>query len=78
MECLYEYNFACGHIWISAWIDWSQNFSICVVVTISFEQAEYRIKENKEYIQLSLVFDNPSSADINAAVVAEDGSAIGE
>lgn len=78
MECLYEYNFACGHIWISAWIHWSQNFSTCVVVTVSFEQAEYRINENKEYVQLSLVFDNPSSADINTAVVAEDGSAIGE
>ena len=78
MECLYEYNFACGHIWISSWIHWSQNFSICVVVAVSFEQAEYQINENREYVQLSLVFDNPSSADINAAVVAEDGSAIGE
>ena len=78
MECLYEYNFACGNIWIPAWIHWSQNISICVVVTVSFEQAEYRIHENKEYVQLSLVSDNPSSADINAAVVAEDGSAIGE
>ena len=49
-----------------------------VVVTVSFTQARYRINENKEFVQVSLVFDNPSSADINVTVVTEDGSAFGE
>ena len=57
---------------------WSQNFYMFVVVTVSYNQTRYQIDENKELVQVSLVFDNPSSADVIVTVVAEDRSAFGE
>ena len=49
-----------------------------VVITVNFDQNTYKVNEADRYAQLVLIFDNPSSTDVNVTVFSDDRSATGK
>ena len=49
-----------------------------VVVTVKFDKARYQVNETDKYVELFLVFNIPSSSDINITVFSKDKSATGK
>ena len=49
-----------------------------IVIAVSLSQSTYNVNEDDTLLQPTLIFSNPSSADITIEVLSTNGSAIGK